>query len=69
MGAVDPKKPPAVNMGSGIVYKFPSASQPGLYHYTVRFANENGVQCSCQGWNRTGHCWHLDKIPSVGPAD
>lgn len=52
-----------VNLGPAKVYRIESQSRLGLFHYVLVFQNENGVRCTCEGWQWQGHCWHVDSIP------
>lgn len=52
-------------VGRGQIYKTPSLSRPGINHYTI--VGENGATCSCEGWQFTQHCWHIDNVPVYVP--
>jgi hypothetical protein len=48
-----------------MVYKTASKSRAGVFHYTMRYVNDYGVitfECSCEGQQSAGHCWHVDKL-------
>ena len=49
--------------------KFPSKSQPKVKH-TVTLIARKGIfrlrGCSCQGFHRVDHCWHIKDPKVVG---
>jgi len=51
------------------VYKFPSQSREGLYHYVFVFGDGRGVQCSCEGWQYHRNCRHIHEVPYENPSD
>lgn len=46
------------------VFRAPSESSPGTYHYVFRFQDARGVQCTCRGWQTHRYCWHSQNVPS-----
>lgn len=39
------------------VYRAPSSSRAGLYHYTLVY-EDGSVDCTCEGWRLNAKCWH-----------
>jgi hypothetical protein len=48
-----------------IVYRTESKSEPGYYHYTLRFRNGD-IVCSCKGFQYGEKCWHMDRFEMDG---
>ncbi len=44
--------------GERVLTKVPSASRPGRVHF-VDVENE---RCSCEGFTRHGHCYHVENL-------
>ena len=41
--------------------EFESTSSPGQKHY-VKYGKEAGLYCTCWGFTRHHHCWHVDEV-------
>jgi hypothetical protein len=51
-------------LGVATVFRTPSKTRQGLFHYQTVFTNGRGTLCSCEGFTyQKGNCWHIDKIP------
>ena len=50
--------------GFGHVWMYESESRPGLWHVVMK--GDFGVRCTCEGWQYTGNCKHVNqlKVPS-----
>jgi hypothetical protein len=55
------QRPDGNDFGVCRVIAFPSGSRVGRKHYTI-VSQTTGVQCSCEGWQNHGHCWHIEKL-------
>lgn len=48
-------------VGDGcLVYRAPSSTRFGLFHYVMYTGIE--IKCTCEGFAYAGHCWHADKL-------
>jgi hypothetical protein len=45
------------------MYRCPSASRPGLWHFVIVYNDGRGVQCTCEGFMYNGNCWHSKEVP------
>ena len=45
-------------LGEAVVYQTESASDPGLFHYTLRLRSGD-IVCTCPGWRYTQNCKHV----------
>ena len=48
------------------VFRAPSSSRPGLFHYTLLYESGD-VDCSCEGWRMNKKCWHTHNL--IGAMD
>jgi hypothetical protein len=55
--------PNRMDMGKARVFKSPSSSRPGLFHYTLLF-DTGTAECSCEGYSYNQHCRHIDQLPA-----
>lgn len=50
-------------LGTATVFRTPSKSRQGMFHYVTVFTNGQGVKCSCEGFSFNKKCWHIDAVP------
>lgn len=60
-----PNAPKYEFLGEGQIYKFPSRTRFGQYHFAIVIEtepNEYVVKCSCEGFNYKKYCWHVTLV-------
>lgn len=50
-------------MGPATVFRAPSSSRQGLFHYITVYKDSRGIICSCEGFTFNKKCWHVAAVP------
>jgi len=50
------------------VWRAPSKSRPGTYHY-VFMHDTDVVECTCEGHRMAGKCWHVTYVRDLEGLD